>query len=143
MTQKESKRLVKSFWDLPMDAQQATARFLVGAKLGEIVEANAHQVTELEIGYFRHGKAHQLVWDATTKKLLGGTEKIVIDEVFRSLPESGRRAIEARDSEIYTLKIKHDDRDDHEYLHIHFVDSQGNLSGVKIELDGTERVKAH
>ncbi|MFN3986738.1 MAG: hypothetical protein ACK4KV_14680 [Rhodocyclaceae bacterium] len=143
MTQKESKRIVKSFWDLPMDAQQATARFLVGAKLGEIVEANAHQVTEIEVGYFRHGKAHQLVWDATTKKLLGGTEKIVIDEVFGSLPEGGRKAIQERGSDIYNLKIKHDDRDDHEYLHVHFVDEHGNLSGVKMELDGSERVKKH
>ncbi|MDO9405499.1 MAG: hypothetical protein Q7T87_15800 [Polaromonas sp.] len=143
MTQKETKRIVPSYWDLSLEAQQATARFLVGAKLGEIVEANAHGVTEIEIGYFRHGKAHQLVWDATTRKLLGGSEKIVIEEVLKNLPEAGRKAVQAGDQSIHHLKIKHDDRDDHEYMHVHFLDGQGNLTGAKLELDGSVKGAAH
>jgi len=143
MTQKETKRLVPSYWDLSLEAQQATARFLVGAKLGEIVEANAHGVTEIEVGYFRHGKAHQLVWDATTKKLLGGSEKMVIEEVLKVLPDSGRDTIRKGGESIHHLKIKHDDHDDHEYVHVHFVDSQGGLTGVKVELDGTPKRKEH
>ena len=143
MTQKETKRLVPSYWDLSLEAQQATARFLVGAKLGEIVEANAHGVTEIEVGYFRHGKAHQLVWDATTKKLLGGSEKMVIEEVLKVLPDSGRDTIRKGGEAIHHLKIKHDDHDDHEYVHVHFVDGQGGLTGVKVELDGTPKRKEH
>lgn len=143
MTQRETKRIVASFWDLPLEAQQATARFLVGAKLGEIVEANAHGVTEIEVGYFRHGKAHQLVWDATTKKLLGGSEKIVIEEVLRILPESGRETIRKGGEAIHNLKIKHDDHDDHEYMHVHFVDGQGGLTGFKVELDGSPKLAKH
>lgn len=143
MTQKETKRIVQSFWDLSLEAQQATARFLVGAKLGEIVEANAHQVTEIEVGYFRHGKAHQLVWDATTKKLLGGSEKVVIEEVLKHLPETGKQVIQQGGEAIHHLKIKHDDRDDHEYVHVHFVDEQGNLTSAKLELDGSPKRAMH
>jgi len=143
MTQRETKRIVASFWDLHLEAQQATARFLVGAKLGEIVEANAHGVTEIEIGYFRHGKALQLVWDATTKKLLGGNEKIVIDQVLSHLPESGKLALQMEGKTIHNLKIKHDDHDDHEYMHVHFVDGQGGLSGFKLELDGSPKIAKH
>lgn len=142
MTQKETKRLVPSYWELPVDAQHATARFLVGAKLGEIVEANAHGVTEIEIGYFRHGKAHQLVWDATTRKILGGSEKMVIEEVLKHLPDSGLKAVQQGGEAIHHLKIKHDDHDDHEYMHVHFVDAKGNLTGVKLELDGAAKRSA-
>lgn len=143
MTQMETKRLVPSYWDLSIEAQQATARYLVGSKLGEIVEANAHGVTEIEIGYFREGKAHQLVWDATTKKILGGSEQIVIDEVLKVIPESGRAAIAEGGESIHHLKIKHDDHDDHEYVHVHFVDSKGVLTGMKMELDGSPRHRKH
>lgn len=143
MTQKETKRLVASFWDLPLDTQQAIARFLVGAELGEIVEANAHGVTEIEVGYFRLGKAHQLVWDATTKKLLGGNEKIVIEEVMKHLPDGGKKAVQQGGEAVHHLKIKHDDRDDHEYMHVHFVDGQGSLTGAKLELDGSPKVSMH
>lgn len=143
MTQKETKRIVASYWDLSLETQQATARFLVGAKLGEIVEANAHGVTEIEIGYFRHGKSLQLVWDMSTKKLLGGSEKIVVDEVIANLPQSGKDALKKSGQSIYNLKIKHDDRDDHEYMHVHFIDSQNNLTGVKLELDGSPKQSQH
>jgi len=143
MTQKETKRIVPTFWDLSLEAQQAIARFLVGAKLGEIIEANAHPVTEIEVGYFRHGKAHQLVWDATTKKLLGGSEMVVIEEVLKHLPENGRKAIQQGGEAIHHLKIKHDDSDDHEYVHVHFVDGQGELTGAKLELDGSLKRSMH
>lgn len=143
MTQRETKRIVASFWDLPLEAQQATARFLVGAKLGEIVEANAHGVTEIEIGYFRHGKALQLVWDATTRKMLGGNEMIVIEEVLGHLPESGKAALQKDGNALHYLKIKHDDHDDHEYMHVHFVDGEGGLTGFKLELDGSPKRAKH
>jgi hypothetical protein len=83
------------------------------------------------------------VWDATTKKLLGGSEKMVIEEVLKVLPDSGRDAIRKGGESIHHLKIKHDDHDDHEYVHVHFVDSQGGLTGMKIELDGTPKRKEH
>ncbi|MBL1379498.1 hypothetical protein [Zobellella iuensis] len=137
MSAHEQKQLIASFWDLPIEAQQATARFLVGAKLGEIVEAHAHGVVEVEVEYFRHGKCHKLVWDASHGKLLGGTEQIVIDEVLTHLPASGRAAALAGGQRIRHIKVKHAKPDDREYLHVHYLSEQGAISNQKLELDGS------
>ncbi len=142
MTKHESKRLIASFLDLSIDTQQGVSRFLVGAKLGEIVEAKAHGVTEIEISYFKHGLAHRLVWDDTTRKLLGATEPLVIDAVIANLSPAGQLAVREGGETIRNLKIKHKDTDDREYLHVHYVNDEGYLSQQKLELDGRPKEAA-
>src|SRR5688572_27837163 len=107
MTASERKRLIGSYWDLPVDVQNATARFLVGSKLSDIVENIAHQVTEYDIGYHRNGRFFNLVYDGTHGKLLGGNELVVIQEVVKILPAGGREAVNKGVSTVRKIKIKH------------------------------------
>lgn len=143
MTFHESKVLLNSFWELSEDVQQAVARFLVGSKLGEIIVAKAHGVTEIEVNYFRHGTVHKLIWDDTTKKLLGGTEPVVINDVLSRLTPEARKIIEESGATIRNLKIKHADFDDHEYLHVHYLGADRHITGRKLELDGRPFVKTY
>lgn len=137
MSQNESKRLIKDFFELAEDVQNAVARYLVGRKILEIVEARAHGVTEIEIQYQHKGQVMRLVWDATTNKLLAGSEPRVIDAVLRNLPESTRALLVQSELPIRDLKIKHSDNDDREYLHVHYMDESGVFSQAKLEMDGT------
>ena len=141
MTVHDSKRLLNSFWDLPVEVQQAVARFLVGSKLGEIIAATAHGVTEIEIGYFRHGTVHKLIWDDTTKKLLGGTEPVVVNDVLSRLMPEARKIVEAGGHAIRNIKIKHADADDREYLHVQYLEEDRRITGRKLEMDGSPFIK--
>ncbi len=143
MTMHETKVLLNSFWDLSIEIQQAVARFLVGSKLGEIVVANAHGVTEVEITYFRHGAVYKLIWDDTTKKILGGTEPVVVNEVLSALTPDARRTVEAGGHSIRHIKIKHADFDDREYLHVQYLGADRHITGRKLEMDGSQFVKQY
>jgi len=136
MSDMETKTLVPSFGDLPVAVQNSIARFLVGCKLGEIVDVHAHGVNEIEVQYFRHGSVHRLVWDRTTHKMLGGTETAVVQHVISQLPDSAQAAVKAGGETLRHLKIKHSDQDNREYLHVHYVDSARRLTSAKLELDG-------
>jgi hypothetical protein len=141
MTASERKRLIANYWDLPLEVQQATARFLVGSKLGDIIESVAHGVTEFDIGYHRGGRHFNMVYDATTGKLLGGNEAIVIQEVVKALPAPAREAVGKGGATIRKLKIKHDDKDDREYIHVEYLDRTGLITNYKLEMDGRLKVK--
>ncbi len=143
MTMHDSKVLLNSFWDLPVDGQQAVARFLVGSKLGEIIIAKAHGVTEVEINYFRHGAVHKLIWDDTTKKILGGTEPVVINEVLSVLTPEARKIVVDGGHAIRHIKIKHADFDDREYLHVQYLGEDRHITGRKLEMDGRQFVKQY
>lgn len=137
MPHMEQKTLVATFGDLPLDVQQSVARFLVGCKLGEIVDARAHGVNEIDIQYFRHGTVHRLIWDNTTHKMLGGTEPAVIQHVLQQLTPAAQQAVKAGGETLRNLKIKHGDQDDKEYLHVHYVDSARHLTSTKLAMDGS------
>jgi predicted LPLAT superfamily acyltransferase len=143
MTMHESKVLLNSFWELSVDIQQAVARFLVGSKLGEIIVAKAHGVTEVEINYFRHGAVYKLIWDDTTKKILGGTEAIVINEVLSVLTPEARKIVVEGGHAIRHIKIKHADFDDREYLHVQYLGEDRHITGRKLEMDGRQFVKQY
>jgi hypothetical protein len=80
-----------------------------------------------------------VVWDATNKKLLGGTEPDVLKEVLAKLPPAAQQAIQERKGQqkIEKLKIKHADADDHEYIDVHFVSDSGKKTDVKLEMTGS------
>ncbi len=139
----EEVRNVDRFSDLPIEVQMPIARFLVDGKILEIEEAKAHKITEVKVTYERKHKLHELVWDATNKKLLGGTEPEVLKEVLANLPSAAQQAIQARkgDQKIDKLKIKHSDKDDHEYVHVHFINDAGSKTDLKLELDGSPVAK--
>ncbi|WP_374369352.1 hypothetical protein [Dongia sp.] len=141
MTASERKRLIGSYWDLPVEVQQATARFLVGSKLSDIIESAAHQVVEYDIGYHRNGKFYNLVFDGTNGKMLGGNEHVVIQEVLKALPAGGRDAVNKGGASIRKLKIKHDDQDDREYIHVEYLDKTGLITNYKLEMDGRVRAR--
>jgi len=141
MSVMEIKTLVSSFGDLPVDVQNNVARFLVGCKLGEIVDAHAHGVNEIEVQYFRHGTVHRLIWDRTTQKMLGGTEQSVIQHVLDRLPDATQQAVKAGGEIVRNLKIKHNPKDDREYLHVHYLDSARRLTSIKLEMDGSVHQK--
>ena len=82
-----------------------------------------------------------MVYDATTQKLLGGNEPVVIQEVVKALPAPGREALGKGGSQIRKLKIKHDDKDDHEYIHVEYLDKTGLITNYKLEMDGRVKVK--
>lgn len=140
MTTFTRKMLIESFWDLPLDVQTGVARFLVGAKLGEIIESHAHGVVEFEFTYFRHGTVHKLVWDDTHKKLLGGSETVVIQDILGRLETPAREAVLAAGERIRQIKIKHDSKDDREFLHVHFAQSDRLLGNVKLEMSGQPKL---
>lgn len=139
----EEVRTVDKFSDLPVEIQIPIARFLVDTKIFEIEEAKAHNITEVKIAYERKHKLHELVWDATNKKLLGGTEPEVFKEVLAKLPATAQQAIQERKGQqkIDKLKIKHSDADDHEYVHVHFINDSGKKTDIKLELDGSPVAK--
>lgn len=137
MNDLETKTLVPSFGELPVDVQNSVARFLVGCKLGEIVDAHAHGVNEIEVQYFRHGTVHRLIWDNTTHKMLGGTEPVVMQHVLSQLLPAAQQAVKGGGETLRNLKIKHSEQDDREYLHVHYVDSCRRLTSIKLEMDGS------
>ncbi len=139
----EEVRTVEKFSDLPLDVQMPIARFLVNAKIFEIEEAKAHKVTEIKVAYERKHKLHELIWDATNKKFLGGSEPEVLKEVLAKLPPAAQQAIQDRKGQqrIDHLKIKHSDSDDHEYVHVHFINESGKKTDMKLEMDGSPVAK--
>lgn len=142
MTKAEHERVVKDFSALPQDTQKALGKFVEGVQVLEIVTAHAHGVVETSISYLRDGKVADVIYDETTGKLLGGSEPAVFDDVIAVLPEAGRKAVAEKTISpwrIRKIKIKHDDKDDHEYVHLHLIDSEGNISSSKMELDGSSK----
>lgn len=139
----EEVRNVERFSDLPLDIQVPIARFLVDAKIFEIEEAKAHKITEIKVAYERKHKLHELIWDATNKKFLGGTEPEVLKEVLAKLPTSAQQTIQdlKGQQKIDHLKIKHSDADDHEYVHVHFINESGRKTDIKLEMDGSPIAK--
>lgn len=135
----EEVRNVDKFSELPLEVQVPIARFLIDAKLFDIEEAIAHKVTEVKIAYERKHKLHELIWDATNKKFLGGSEPEVLKEVLAKLPPTAQQAIQDRKGQqrIDHLKIKHSDADDHEYVHVHFISESGKKTDIKLEMDGS------
>lgn len=141
MTETNFERVVATFSDLAEGSREALAPFLNEAEILEIVTAGAHGVVETSVSYLRSGKVHEIVYDETTRKILGGNEPAVIDQVVAVLPESGRQTV--RDGgRIHKIKIKHDDADDREYVHVHYIDDSGNIVNRKLELDGSRKREA-
>ncbi|MEX2493503.1 MAG: hypothetical protein WD425_17260 [Nitrospirales bacterium] len=137
---KEEVRVIASFTDLPREVQNAVSRFLANVDILEIEEAHAHKVTEFKVAYLRDKRLHELVWDATTNKLLGGSDPEVLKEVLAHLPQPARQAVLDRQGKdvISKLKIKHADFDDHEYIHVHFLNTDnGRKTDAKIEMNGS------
>lgn len=137
MTIAEQERVVNHFSDLNEDTQAILSPLVEGAQILEIVTAHAHGVVETSINYLRDGKAYDVIYDETTQKLLGGSEPKIFDQVIGVLPESGRVAVSVEAPwRIRKIKIKHDDKDHREYVHLHTIDADGNIRGQKFELDG-------
>ncbi len=131
------KTLIESFWDLPEQAQSGMARFLVGAKLGEIIETRSAAGLEFEVHYFRHGTVHKIAWDSGLARLSGATEPMVLQAMLAQMDESARIAIGKVDGKLRHLKLKRDSKDGQPFVHVHVVDSQRVLGSVKLNLDGT------
>lgn len=131
------KTLIESFWDLPEQAQSGMARFLVGAKLGEIIEARSSAGLEFEVHYFRHGAVHKIAWDLDLMRLTGATEPMVFEAMLAQMDEPARMAVNRVDGKLRHLKIKRDSKDGHPFLHVHFVGSQRVLGSFKLNLDGS------
>lgn len=137
MTMAEQERVINDFSLLSEDTRQALGKFVEGADLLEIITAHAHGVVETSVSYLRNGKVYDVIYDETTRKLLGGSEPAVFDHVMNVLPETGRAAIQLEAPwHIRKIKIKHDDKDHREYVHLHVIDPDGNIRSRKIELDG-------
>ncbi|KGK41658.1 hypothetical protein LH51_13295 [Nitrincola sp. A-D6] len=141
-TREQVKRvyLVKDFNALSEAARDALGEFIEAVEVLEIVTAHNHGMTETSISYLRDGKVYEVLYDETTGKLLGGSEPAVFEKVIAVLPESGRQAVADRiktSQQIRKIQIKHDDKDDREYLHLHTIDPENNISDVKLELDGS------
>ncbi len=139
MTIHEYEHLVEHYEELPDETRSALDPFLSGARIFEISTGRAHGVVETKINYLRDDKLHEIVYDETTRKILGGSEASVVDAVLAKLPESGRAAIRDAGERIRKIKIKHDDKDDREYVHVHYADSAGVLSAAKLECDGSPK----
>ena len=135
------KTLIESFWDLPEAAQSGMARFLVGAKLGEIVETRSAAGLEFEVHYFRHGTVHKIAWDTGLGRLSGATESMVLQAMLAQMDGSARMSISKVEGRLRHLKIKRDSKDGHPFLHVHFVDHQrvlGSAAPVVLDLvDGS------
>lgn len=131
-------RLVGRFDELPPAVQTATARFLIGAKISEIVDVHVHGRTETVITYLRHAKVHQLVYSQAGGCLIGASEAPSIDEVLAVMSDAGRDAVLAGGSRIRKVKVKVGS-DGTEYVQAHYADDEGVLSNVKFALDGTPR----
>ncbi|KGK41655.1 hypothetical protein LH51_13280 [Nitrincola sp. A-D6] len=142
LTKTEHERVINDFNTLAKDTQQVLREFIEGAQVLEIVTAEAHGVTETSISYLRGDKVADVIYDETTGKLLGGSEPAVFEKVIAVLPESGRQAVAEKTkapAKIRKIKIKHDEKDDREYVHLHTIDPEGNINSFKMELDGSSK----
>ncbi|MCP9456670.1 MAG: hypothetical protein NNA18_11260 [Nitrospira sp.] len=74
---------------------------------------------------------------------MGGTESDVLKEVLAKLPSTAQKAIQdwKGQQKIDHLKIKHSDTDDHEYVHVHFINESGRKTDIKLEMDGSPIAK--
>lgn len=138
----EHERVINDFNLLATDTQQVLREFIEGAQVLEIVSADAHGVTEVSTNYLRGDKVFDVIYDETTRKLLGGSDPAVFEKVIAVLPESGRQAVAEKTQSpqrIRKIKIKHDDKDHREYVHLHTIDSDGNINSFKMELDGSKK----
>ncbi|MEX2493501.1 MAG: hypothetical protein WD425_17250 [Nitrospirales bacterium] len=137
----ETERVISEYSQVSAEARKAFDPHVAGAQICGIVQAAAHGVVETAVTYLRDGKVHEIVYDETTAKLLGGSEPGAIEQVISVLPESGQSAVRKKGQTIYKIKIKHDERDDREYVHVNYVDDNGMLTNSKLELDGHKKGK--
>lgn len=131
------KTLIESFWDLPEDAQHGLARFLVGAKLGDIVETCTAQGLDVEIQYVRQGRFHKIGWDLSLQRLCSATEAAVVNAMLTPLTPQAQAAVRGASGQLRHLKLKRDSRDGRPFLHVHLVAPDRQMTSFKIELDGT------
>ncbi len=141
MTTHDYEKIIASYADLPDDVRAVFDPFVSGAEVLEITSGRAHGVVETGVAYLRGGKAHEIIYDETTRKILGGTEPAVIDAVLAVLPASGKARIQQAGALIRKIKIKHDDMDDREYVHVHYLGDGGFITSMKLELDGADKQK--
>lgn len=128
------KTLIESFWDLPEDAQHGLARFLVGAKLGDIVETRTHQGIDIEIQYLRHGRFHKIGWDLALGCLCSATEAMAVDAMLRGLNLQVQDAVRRMSGQLRHLKLKRDSRDGHPFLHVHLISQERHLISHKLDI---------
>lgn len=133
------KTLIESFWDLPEPAQLGLARFLVGAKLGDIVETRTPQGIDIEILYLRQGRFHKIGWDLALGCLCSATEAMAVDAMLRGLDPRAQAAVRGTPGQLRHLKLKRDSRDGRPFLHVHVVTPERHMIGHKLELDGSPR----
>ena len=141
MTVHEYERLVPRDEDLPEKVSVALDPNVAGTRILEVTTGRAHGVTETSVSYLRDEALHQVVYDETTGKVLGGNEPAVIEKVIAVSPESGQRRVREGGERFHQFKIKHDEQDDREYVHVHYVGDDGIFSH-KLELDGSDKRKA-
>lgn len=136
----EIERIIPSYNQVSDEAREAFDPHIAGAQISQIVQAEAHGVVEIAVTYLRGTDIYEIIYDETTGKLLGGTEPAVIKKVISVLPESGQRRVHEGGETFRKLKIKHDEQDDREYVHVHYVEGDRIISR-KLELDGSDKRK--
>ena len=136
----EIEHIIPGYEQLSAEARAAFDPHLGGAQISQIVQAKAHGVLETTVVYLRGTAIYEIIYDETTGKLLGGNEPAVIDRVIEILPESGQRHVCAGGERFHQFKIKHDEQDDREYVHVHYIGDDGIYSR-KLELDGSDKRK--
>lgn len=141
MTMHDYEKIISDYADLPDAVRAVFDPFVAGAQILEITSGRAHGVVETGVSYLRDGTVNEIIYDETTRKILGGTEPAVIDAVIAALPASGKARVRQDGARIRKIKIKHDDMDDREYVHVHYLGDDGFITSLKLELDGSEKRK--
>lgn len=136
----EIEHIIPSYDQLSAEARAAFDPHLEGAQISQIVQAEAHGVVEMTVVYLRGTEIYEIIYDETSGKLLGGNEPAVIEKVIAILPESGQRRVREGGERFHQFKIKHDEHDDREYVHVHYMGDDGIFSR-KLELDGRDKGK--
>ncbi|MCL7930354.1 hypothetical protein [Halomonas llamarensis] len=138
----ETERFISDYQEIAEEARNAFEPHIKGAQISTIATKAAHGVVETTVTYLRGSEVHEIIYDETTGKLLCGSEPSSIDQVIAVLPEAAQRAVHESGPTISHIKIKHDDKDDREYVHVHYRADDGEIVSRKFELDGTDKDKA-
>ena len=136
---KETERYISDYQEIAGEARNAFEPHIKGAQISTIATKAAHGVVETTVTYLRGSEVHEIIYDQTTGKLLCGSEPASIDQVIAVLPDAAQRAVRESGPTISHIKVKHDDKDHREYVHVHYRADDGEIISRKLELDGSDK----
>ncbi|MGQ3685153.1 MAG: hypothetical protein ACUBOA_09165 [Candidatus Loosdrechtia sp.] len=139
IAQNKEVRVIRKFSDLPVESQSPIDRIVGNGIIVEMEETRTNQVTEVKVLYLRGNRLHNLIWDVSGKKIIGSSEQKVIQMIMGAILNGVRGEIEKikGDRQIERIRVKEIGNDGQEFFHVHFIDTDGKRTDIKLDMNGT------